>query len=604
MNNTPISFKALPDDTEQTAEKRLDRREGVPSQWVATVYGPEDMEVSGTVVNVSPGGVGLWLPANAPADLLSGGAGLIVTIHSPAKEFTRPAEICWLLPGSDGVLLGVKFYDCVAFTPQSHRLDIASARIDPACAMRIPANVAFRRQLLPFVEMNGAVHVACADPQDTGALAVAERMVKAPVVAWGADPDELKLALTRVYGDSREVKNALPVAVVGDNRSASELTDDLLNAAFLRQASDIHIDPERTGVTIRFRIDGKLETYARLPNAVYQEIVSRFKVMSGLDIAEKRAPQDGRFTHQFATGGKRIDLRVATLPTKYGERMTLRLLALDTESLTLDRLGFNSEHRHTIETFLRRSQGMMILTGPTGSGKTTTLYAAIRLLLSERNVNILTVEDPIEYAIDGVSQCEVDAADKVSFAKALRSMLRHDPDVMMIGEIRDRETADVAIKAALTGHLVLGTLHTNSAAATVTRLLDMGVEPYLVAATLRLIVAQRLVRRLCPHCRIPRPLTEREAFALGRPDLTRLVVYEPGGCVYCIGKGYAGRLGLYEMLPLKSEWARGIVEGETEPQLIERMRAERFRFLLDDGLEKLVAGQTSVSEVMQIALSW
>jgi len=183
-------------------------------------------------------------------------------------------------------------------------------------------------------------------------------------------------------------------------------------------------------------------------------------------------------------------------------------------------------------------------------------------------------------------------------------MLRHDPDVMMIGEIRDRETADVAIKAALTGHLVLGTLHTNSAAATVTRLLDMGVEPYLVAATLRLIVAQRLVRRLCPHCRIPRPLTEREAFALGRPDLTRLVVYEPGGCVYCIGKGYAGRPGLYEMLPLKSEWARGIVEGETEPQLIERMRAERFRFLLDDGLEKLVAGQTSVSEVMQIALSW
>ena|GEM_PF-227977 len=604
MNNTPISFKPLPEDAGQTAEKRLDRREDVPSNWVATVYGPEDMEASGTVVNVSSGGAALWLPESLPADRLGRRAGLILTIRAPAREFTRPAEIRWLRAAGGGVRLGVKFRECVAFAPQSHRLDIASARIDPACAMKIPANVALRRQLLPFVEIDGAVHVACADAQDSGVLAVAERMLKAPVVAWEADPDDLKRVLARVYGDSREAKSALPVAVAGDGQSAGELTDDLLNAAFLRQASDIHIDPERSGVTVRFRIDGRLETYARFPNAVYQEIVSRLKVMSGLDIAEKRAPQDGRFTHQFAGGGKRIDLRVATLPTKYGERMTLRLLALDTESLTLDKLGFGPEHRHIIETFLRRSQGMMILTGPTGSGKTTTLYAAIRLLLGERNVNILTVEDPIEYAIDGVAQCEVDAADKVSFAKALRSMLRHDPDVMMIGEIRDRETADVAIKAALTGHLVLGTLHTNSAAATVTRLLDMGVEPYLVAATVRLVVAQRLVRRLCPHCRIPRPLAEREAFALGRPDLARVTVYEPGGCVYCMGKGYAGRLGLYEMLPLKSEWARGIVEGETEPQLVERMRAERFRFLLDDGLEKLIAGRTSVGEVMQIALSW
>ncbi|MGX2038972.1 ATPase, T2SS/T4P/T4SS family [Methylocaldum sp. MU1018] len=598
----PISRKPLADDTEPTAEKRLNRRESAPSDWMATVYGPDGMELGATVANISPGGAGLRLPANAPADLLREGAELAVTIHAPATAFTRPAELCWLAPGGDGVRLGLKFREYAAFTPDSHRLDIASVRVDPAWAMKVPANVAFRRQLLPFVQIGGAVHVACADPQDAGALAVAERMLKAPVVAWEADPDALKSVLTRVYGDSREAKNA--VAVVGDGQSASELSDDLLNAAFLRQASDIHIDPERTGVTVRFRIDGRLETYARFPSAVYQEIVSRLKVMSGLDIAEKRAPQDGRFTHQCAGGGKRIDLRVATLPTKYGERMTLRLLALDTESLTLDKLGFSVDHRRTIETFLRRSQGMMILTGPTGSGKTTTLYAAIRLLLSERNVNILTVEDPIEYAIDGVAQCEVDAADKVSFAKALRSMLRHDPDVMMIGEIRDRETADVAIKAALTGHLVLGTLHTNSAAATVTRLLDMGVEPYLVAATMRLIVAQRLVRRLCSHCRIPRPLAEREAFALGRPDLTGLTVYEPGGCVYCIGKGYAGRLGLYEMLPLKSEWARGIVEGETEPQLVERMRAERFRFLLDDGLEKLIAGRTSAGEVMQIALSW
>lgn len=244
----------------------------------------------------------------------------------------------------------------------------------------------------------------------------------------------------------------------------------------------------------------------------------------------------------------------------------------------------------------------MIMTGPTGNGKTTTLYAAIRMLLAERHVNIITIEDSIEYEIGGVAQVEVDAADKVSFAKALRSMLRHDPDVIMVGEIRDKETADIAIKAALTGHMVLGTLHTNSAAATVTRLLDMGVEPYLVAAALRLAVAQRLLRRLCRHCRIPRPLTEWEAIALNRPDLAGQTIHDPSGCIYCNGKGYFGRIGLYEILELNEDWARGVADGEGE--LVMKMRASGVRSLIDDAVHKLLEGITSVSEVLQIASSW
>jgi type IV pilus assembly protein PilB len=226
------------------------------------------------------------------------------------------------------------------------------------------------------------------------------------------------------------------------------------------------------------------------------------------------------------------------------------------------------------------------------------------MLLEERKVNIITIEDPIEYEINGIAQCEVDSADKVSFAKALRSILRHDPDVVMIGEIRDKETADVAIKAALTGHMVLGTLHTNSAAATVTRLTDMGVEPYLVAAALRLAVAQRLLRRLCVHCRIPRPLTELEAISINRPELAGRIIHDPSGCIYCGGKGYSGRIGLYELLELREEWARAVAEGEGESDLVVKMRDSGVKSLLDDAVDKLLGGITSVYEVLQIASSW
>jgi type II secretory ATPase GspE/PulE/Tfp pilus assembly ATPase PilB-like protein len=583
------------------SEQRSAERQPV-SGWRAAVFAENGIMAShADVKEASDNGASLIIAGHA--GLIEEGHTLTVSIEAQHRRFTRKARVCRVQAEGDELQVAVEYIDHVGLDPQTHLLDIGLARIDPACALKLPANIALRQKALPFIELNGVMHVACLDIENASLANLLERLLKMPVQLWAGDEDLLDAKLRQVYGDNRHQVQALP-KTAEVNSSAVSTGDELLYAAYMRQASDIHIDPGFNGATIRFRVDGQLEQYSHINANIYAELVSRLKVMAYLDIAEKRQPQDGRFSHQFVSGGRRIDVRVATLPTKYGERVTMRLLAVQTDSLTLEHLGFEPDHRHRIEGFLRRIQGMMIMTGPTGSGKTTTLYAAIRMLLEERHVNIITIEDPIEYEIGGVAQVEVDAADKVSFAKALRSVLRHDPDVIMVGEIRDRETADIAIKAALTGHMVLGTLHTNSAAATVTRLTDMGVEPYLVAAALRLAVAQRLLRRLCKYCRIPRPMTELEAALINHPELVGRIIHDPSGCIYCGGKGYAGRIGLYELLELREDWARAVAEGEGEAELVVKMRASGIKSLLDDAVSKLIAGVTSVSEVIQIASSW
>ena len=601
MKRIPLEEKAA------AAESELRRSQRHPvSGWNATVFsGDQVVVVDAEVADSSHGGVGLLLPADRepPDDDHT----VILSITAKNRQFTRMAKVRWMRKNGQVLNFGVEYLDHVGLEPERHQLDIARLRIDPAVALKLPANIALRQKALPFIVLDGTAHVACIDIDNHSMATVLQRFLKMPVCLWSAEADALRAKLQQVYGDSHGTVQALPKTAAAATEQFSDavnMGEELLYAAYMRQASDIHIDPSYNGALIRFRVDGQLEDYRRINANVYTELLSRLKVMAQLDIAEKRSPQDGRFSHQFVSGGRRIDVRVATLPTKYGERMTMRLLAVQTDSLTLEKLGFEPRHKRLIEHFLRRIQGMMIMTGPTGSGKTTTLYAAIRLLLEERQLNIITIEDPIEYEIGGVAQCEVDAADKVSFGKALRSILRHDPDVVMVGEIRDRETADIAIKAALTGHMVLGTLHTNSAAATVTRLLDMGVEPYLVAAALRLAVAQRLLRRLCRHCRISRPMTRLEALAINRPELENTTIFDPSGCIYCGGRGYHGRIGLYEMLELREEWARDIVAGEGEAQLTEKMRKAGIKSLLDDAVEKLLHGDTSVSEVIQIASSW
>ena len=349
-----------------------------------------------------------------------------------------------------------------------------------------------------------------------------------------------------------------------------QLVDRILRAGLFTHASDIHLDPSADGTRVRFRIDGELEEVLHIPAAMQAAVTSRLKVLAGLDIAERRAPQDGGFAWRLPTGGARagqaaaaLDIRMATLPVRHGERVTLRLLETGGRRLTLDELGMSDADRAAFDAVIRRPHGLVLLTGPTGSGKTTTLYAAIQELLKGEPKNILTVEDPIEYEIPGVAQAEVDSADKVNFAKALKSLLRHDPDVVMIGEIRDAASLDAAVKAALTGHLVLSTLHTNDARATVTRLVDMGLDPALVPATLRLAVAQRLVRRLCPACRRPGPNG-----------------YEPVGCPSCGGRGYAGRIGIFELYEPGVDANRPTMK--------------------DDAHAKVAAGITSLAEVMKV----
>jgi type IV pilus assembly protein PilB len=327
-------------------------------------------------------------------------------------------------------------------------------------------------------------------------------------------------------------------------------------------------------------------------------------VLAGLDIAEKRAAQDGSFTWlPPATGNSRskvrpYDVRVATLPVRYGERITMRLLETGNSRIQLNDLGLCDEHNAQLISVLARPHGLVLLTGPTGSGKTTTLYAAIQHLLETASLNILTVEDPIEYETEGISQVEVDSSDKVNVAKALRSLLRHDPDVVMIGEIRDAESLDAAVKAALTGHLVLSTLHTNDAPSAVTRLRDMGLEPHLIAATLRLSVAQRLVRRLCPECAEKYALTQAEANSLGRPELVGSDAYKPCGCLACSGRGYVGRVGLFEFMLPTAKLSEQIAADAPLVELIAQMKEEQHRLLIDDGIAKSQAGVTTVAEAM------
>lgn len=411
-------------------------------------------------------------------------------------------------------------------------LNLAEVAFDPACTALVAPKLARRKLVLPIAKLDDVLVVAMANPNDSATLTAVKQVAKMNVLARPANAGQLREWLLKIYGDGRGTESDDTVATV----------DGLMRSALVRHASDIHFNPSPTGLNVRFRVDGELEDVQKLSTSLQPAVISRLKVLGALDIAERRAPQDGGFT--WRTRETAVDVRIATLPVRYGERVTLRLLDTTGEKLGLGALGLNDTDSATVHKILAEPYGLVLLTGPTGSGKTTTLYAAIKHLLAQRTLNILTVEDPIEYEIEGVAQAEVDASDKVNFTKALRSLLRHDPDVVMIGEIRDAESLDVAVKAALTGHLVLSTLHANDAQSTVTRLEDMGLAPHLIKATLRLSMAQRLVRALCPHCRTQCMMNENELAVL---NCTNGEAFKPTGCLRCAGRGYKGRTGLFEI---------------------------------------------------------
>ncbi|MEM6470312.1 MAG: GspE/PulE family protein [Planctomycetota bacterium] len=481
-------------------------------------------------------------------------------------------------------------------------LAIDEVRVDPAWALKIPASLALRKSVLPMCELDGVVQVACCDVDDQATAQAIRKATSRDVHMIETDPVELRAVLARIYGGiSMPAGVAGPGARRGDAAEADDaatICDEVLLAAVMRDASDIHFLPTETSFKVRLRVDGELETYRELPKDAHGPVTSRIKVLSGLDIAEKRAPQDGRFNTRIGPNRRKLDLRVATLPTRFGERTTMRLLATTSTSLTMEKLGMEDEGIALFRSAINRPHGMILLTGPTGSGKSTSLYVALTELLATRGGNVITVEDPIEYEIEGASQVEVDGTDRVSFHRALRSILRHDPDVVMIGEIRDSETANIAVKASLTGHLVLSTLHTNTAVGVITRLADLGLERFLIAATVRMAIAQRLVRRLCSHCRSPRPMTMTEALSLGRRDLEGRTIYDPTGCVYCAGRGYNGRLAMFEMLAIDQELAGMIDDDADESELVKVIRQAGTPGLIDDAIAKLLGGVTSLPEVL------
>jgi len=370
----------------------------------------------------------------------------------------------------------------------------------------------------------------------------------------------------------------------------------LLTQALRQGASDIHIEPYESRSVVRFRVDGTLQKVAEPHRALHAAMVSRIKVMASLDIAEKRLPQDGRISLRLAE--RQIDVRVATLPTGFGERAVLRLLDKEGGRLELPRLGMDQATLLRFDKLIHQPHGIVLVTGPTGSGKTTTLYAALSRIDS-LGLNIMTVEDPIEYELEGISQTQVNPKIGMSFARALRSILRQDPDVVMIGEIRDLDTAQIAIQASLTGHLVLATLHTNDAVSSVTRLVDMGVEPYLLSSSFLGVLAQRLVRKLCTECRQAYKATAADRAEIGRMPADGNL-FAPRGCAACHGTGYAGRTGIYELMCVDEQGKRLIHEGASEALLREHSVAHGMLSLREDGLRWVVGGSTSLEEVVRI----
>jgi len=489
-------------------------------------------------------------------------------------------------------------------------INLDDVRVDPKWSAKVPASFAIRRKILPLCCLGGVVHVAAAQTIDPATERQLLSYLGNPFIAIATDATALQRAITRVYGTLAgsfqvEKQKSSDRSRQNDNQSNENISlcDEMIQAAIMQNASDIHLVPCEDALKIQFRIDGVLEGYREISSESKQGLINRLKVMADLDIAEKRVPQDGSFSMNAGRGTARMDVRLATLPTRFGERLTMRLLGTSSCGHSISNLGMRGEDQKVFEGALARPHGLILLTGPTGSGKSTTLYAAISELLRTKRGNIITVEDPIEYEMPGVSQVEVDSTDRLSFGKALRSLLRHDPDVVMIGEIRDAETANVAVKASLTGHLVLSTLHTNSSVGVVNRLVDMGVERFLVAATLRLSVAQRLVRKLCSYCRRERHMMLSEATALHSPGLVGSTVFDPQGCVYCAGRGYSGRIALFETMSCNESVSSLIASGVDEHKIWATAQTSRRSSLSDDGMAKLLSGQTTVTEVLSAVLS-
>ncbi len=488
--------------------------------------------------------------------------------------------------------------------------------VDPAVVHLIPEMVARRHQVIPLYKKGSNLTLAMVDPLNVFAIDDIQQITGLQISPAVGTEREILKAIERFYSGTGNMEQAIRDAdlksmVEGEALSPKEaeqaeespvinFVNSLIGQAVKEGASDVHFEPDREGIQIRYRVDGLLHDVMIAPKSLQAGVISRIKILSQLDISEKRVPQDGRF--EIKVGEKDIDIRISTLPTAFGEKIVMRLLDKGSVLIGLEGLGFNSETLKEFDRYFRRPFGLILVTGATGSGKTTTLYSVLQMINTPEK-NIVTIEDPVEYQLKRITQVQVNEKVGVSFATGLRSILRQDPDVVMVGEIRDGETANLAIQAALTGHLVLSTLHTNDAPGAVARLIDMGAEPFLIASSLTAVVSQKLVRKICKACAAPdNPPQD----LIERLELAPLLAKKKGtlmkgtGCAECRGNGYAGRIGLYEFLPVNDAIRALVVSRASSSEIQKAALKSSYRPLRTQGIFKALEGHTSLEEVLRV----
>ncbi len=493
-------------------------------------------------------------------------------------------------------------------------VDLTREKIPEDILKIMPELVASRQKAIVFRRDVDGLKVAMADPENFELVKMLEKKTGEKVIPYYAMPQQITQSLGSYRKDIKdEFEDIIKINVAqAENAKAVDtpiikIVDNLIAYGHHNGASDIHIEPQKTDVVIRFRIDGILHDALTLPKEIHEQVVTRIKILSRLRIDEHRSAQDGKIATQI--GDDQVDVRISVIPTVYGEKVVMRLLSSRNRPYTLEDLGFNDKDLMTVKEAITKPHGMILSTGPTGSGKSTTLYALIQLINS-REINISTIEDPVEYDIPGVNQIQVDPKTNLTFAKGLRSLLRQDPDVIMVGEIRDEETAAIGVNSAMTGHLVLSSLHTNDAATALPRLIDMKVEPFLIASTMQIIIAQRLVRKICMQCIVSYTLNDAQKKDLYRHELLLkdlpanseddIRVYKGSGCSNCNNTGFKGRIGLFEVMQINDKVRELVMQQSNSDDLRAAAIVSGMTTMLQDGIKKVMAGKTTIEEVLRV----